>query len=115
MPPKHDTIFGRIIRREAEAKIVYETEDVIAFRDIAPKAPVHVLVCPKEPVPNIMEVTDPLLIGKVMMACAEVVRIEGIEDRGCRIILNTGIEAGQTVYHLHAHVMGGRRFEWPPG
>ena len=112
-----DTIFGKIIRKEIPAQIVYETEDVLAFRDISPVAPVHVLIIPKKPVASVAHATeeDAPLLGKLMLAAAEVARREGLLENGYRVVTNIGSDGGQTVFHLHLHVIGGRQMEWPPG
>lgn len=112
-----DTIFGKIIRREIPAEIVYETERVLAFRDINPVAPVHVLVIPKKPIESIASAvtTDAELLGELMLAAAEVARCEGLEPGGYRVVTNIGADGGQTVFHLHLHVVGGRQMSWPPG
>jgi histidine triad (HIT) family protein len=111
------TIFDRIIRREIPATIVYETEDVLAFRDVNPVAPVHVLVIPKKPIVNLAgaEASDLEVLGKLMLAAAEVARQEGLEAGGFRVVTNSGAGAGQSVFHLHLHVIGGRPLRWPPG
>lgn len=112
-----DTIFGKILRKEIPAQIVYETERVLAFRDVNPVAPVHVLVIPKKPIENIASAvpTDAELLGELMLAAAEVARIEGLEAGGYRVVSNIGSNGGQTVLHLHLHVLGGRPMLWPPG
>jgi histidine triad (HIT) family protein len=110
-----DTIFGKIIRREIPADIVYETEEILAFKDTQPQAPVHVLVVPKEQFPNIGKMDDPLLMGKLMQGCVAVAQSLGLVESGYRIVINSGVQAGQTVLHVHAHVLGGRQFLWPPG
>ncbi|MCU0647550.1 MAG: histidine triad nucleotide-binding protein [Gemmatimonadaceae bacterium] len=110
-----ETIFSRIIRREIPASIVYEDEHYLAFRDIAPQAPVHVLVIPKEPVRSLAEATDASAVGGLLLVAAAVARQEGIEESGYRVVLNTNGDGGQTVFHLHAHVLGGRPLHWPPG
>ena len=112
-----DTIFGKILRKEIPAQIVYETERVLAFRDVNPVAPVHVLVIPKKPIVNIASAvpTDAELLGELMLAAAEVARIEGLEAEGYRVVSNIGNNGGQTVFHLHLHVLGGRPLLWPPG
>ena len=111
------TLFERIIAREIPAAIVYETDTVLAFRDIAPQAPVHVLVVPKKPLPGISHASldDAALLGDVLAAAAEVARIEGIAASGYRLVVNDGVHGGQTVPHLHVHVLGGRALGWPPG
>jgi histidine triad (HIT) family protein len=112
-----DTLFDKIIRREIPADIVYENEHVLAFRDITPQAPVHVLVIPKKPVKNILEMTSEHTesIGQVMLACGEIAKLLGVAESGVRVVLNAGDDAGQTIPYLHAHVLGGRPLTWPPG
>lgn len=112
-----DSLFARIVRGEIPVTIVYENEYVLAFPDIAPQAPVHVLVIPKRPVRNVLTLTaeDTELAGQLLLACAEVARRMGIEADGCRVVLNAGTSGGQTVPYLHAHVLGGRNLTWPPG
>ena len=112
-----ETIFGKIIRKEIPAQIVYEDESVLAFRDISPVAPVHILVVPKHPIESIAHATeaDTLLLGKLLLAAAHVARLEGLDQNGYRIVSNVGGDGGQTVFHLHIHVLGGRPMLWPPG
>ena len=110
-----DCLFCKIIRREIPATIVAEDEHCVVFRDIGPQAPTHVLVVPREHVASLDGVKDPLLIGRLMMKAAEVARAEKIVDAGYRTVINTNAGAGQTVFHVHVHVLGGRRFAWPPG
>ena len=107
-------LFCRIVRGEIPARIVREDEHTVAFRDIDPKAPTHVLVIPRVHVASLDEARDPALVGQVMLAAAEVAASEGIAG-GYRTVINTGADAGQTVHHLHVHVLGGRRLTWPPG
>jgi histidine triad (HIT) family protein len=111
------TLFAKIIRREIPADIVYETDDVLAFRDIHPQAPVHVLVIPKLPIDRLANAgaDHAELLGKVLLGAAEVARQEGLEEAGYRVVINNGEHAGQSVFHLHAHVLGGRPLGWPPG
>ena len=108
-------LFCRIVRRETPAGIVAETEDCLAFRDINPQAPVHVLIIPRSHVPSLNEATDPTLVGKMSLLAAELATKEGIASSGYRTVINTGAEAGQTVFHIHLHLLGGRRLGWPPG
>ncbi len=110
------TIFSRIIDREIPADIVYEDPHCLAFRDIAPQAPTHILVIPKKPVRNLDELTpeDQALAGHLLMAIQSLTRELGIQD-GYRLICNCGESAGQTVHHLHFHVLAGRELQWPPG
>ncbi len=110
-----ETIFSQIIRREIPADIVLEDDEVLAFRDINPVAPTHVLVIPKKPIVNVgtLDSEDQALIGRCLLACQEVAKAEGLTD--FRVITNSGAGAGQSVFHLHFHVIGGRSLTWPPG
>ena len=110
-------IFCGIGRGEVPARTVLETEDVVAFHDLDPKAPTHVLVIPRRHVESIdaMAEDDAALIGRVFVAAKEVARLEGIAQGGYRLVTNVGANGGQTVPHLHVHVLGGRRLTWPPG
>jgi len=112
-----DTIFGKIIRKEIPATIVYEDDEVLAFRDIAPVAPVHILVIPKKVIQSVAAATahDADLLGRLMLSAAEIARREGLGESGYRIVTNIGSDGGQTVFHLHLHILGGRQMEWPPG
>lgn len=112
-----DSIFGKIARGEIPADIVYEDDDVVAFRDLSPQAPTHILVIPRKPIPtlNDMASEDAELVGKLFLAAARVARQEGIADSGYRTVVNCNAAAGQTVFHLHLHVLGGRPMQWPPG
>ena len=109
------TVFAKIIRREIPADIVYEDDLTLAFRDIQPVAPVHVLVVPKKPLANLSEVdaADEPLVGHCLRVCHLVARQEGLTDY--RVVTNVGEQAGQSVFHLHFHVIGGRAMRWPPG
>jgi len=111
------TLFEKIIAREIPAAIVYEDELVCAFRDIGPKAPTHVLIVPKKPIPRVSESTeaDKELLGHLMVKAAEVARQLGIEKSGYRLVINNGPDAGESVPHLHCHILGGRKLDWPPG
>jgi histidine triad (HIT) family protein len=108
-------LFCRIVAGEIPAKIVAQTDDCLAFRDIDPKAPTHVLVIPREHVPSLADAADATLIGKMALLAAEIARSEGIAQSGYRTVFNTNADAGQTVFHLHLHLLGGRRMSWPPG
>jgi len=111
-----DTIFGKIARGEIPADIVYEDDLCVAFRDIAPQAPAHVLVIPRQPVVNIAdEAAEPGLVGHLVAVCAKVAKQLGIEESGYRVVTNVGPDAGQSVAHLHFHLLGGRHMAWPPG
>jgi histidine triad (HIT) family protein len=109
------TIFQKIIDREINADIVFEDDQVLAFRDISPQAPVHILVIPKKPLVSIshMEDGDVGLIGHLMQAATKVAEDQGLKDY--RLVMNNGAGAGQTVFHLHLHILGGRPMSWPPG
>lgn len=111
------TIFSSIIRREIPADIVYEDDVALAFRDIHPQAPVHVLVIPKKEITGISkaEADDAGVLGHLFLVAAKVARQEGLHDSGYRLIVNDGVDGGQTVHHLHIHVLGGRQLSWPPG
>ncbi|KGI77583.1 histidine triad nucleotide-binding protein [Oleiagrimonas soli] len=113
----NDTIFGKIIRREIPADIVYEDDEVLGFRDLNPQAPVHVLFIPKQPIATLDAATpqDAALLGKVLLAAAGYAREEGLAEDGYRTVINCNEHGGQTVYHLHVHLLAGRRMQWPPG
>jgi histidine triad (HIT) family protein len=112
-----DTIFGKIARGEIPADLVYEDDDLVAFRDISPQAPVHLLIIPRKPIPTLNDAgpEDAELIGKLFLAAARVAKETGIAERGYRTVVNCNAAAGQTVFHLHLHVLGGRPLQWPPG
>jgi len=110
-----DCLFCRIVRHEIPATIVREDEHTLAFRDIDPKAPTHVLVIPKTHVASLNEASDPTALGRVLLAAREIAKTEGIADTGYRTVINTGAGAGQTVHHVHVHLLGGRPLSWPPG
>jgi histidine triad (HIT) family protein len=111
-----DTLFAKIIRREIPADIVYEDELALAFRDIHPQAPVHILVIPKQPIPKLTDaqLEDQSLLGHLLLTVKAIALQEGL-DNGYRVVINTGDDGGQTVYHLHLHILGGRAMKWPPG
>ena len=111
------TLFEKIIAREIPADIVYEDEMVLAFRDIKPKAPVHVLIIPKKPIPRIAEAKpeDQQVLGYLMLKAAEVAGKLGLARSGFRLVFNNGPDAGEAVPHLHCHILGGRPLGWPPG
>jgi histidine triad (HIT) family protein len=110
-------LFCKIVAGEIPAQLVYEDERAVAFRDINPQAPVHVLIIPREHVASLAEAADQqeAMLGGLLLAAARVARAEGLEESGYRTIANTGAGAGQSVFHLHLHVLGGRRLSWPPG
>lgn len=111
-----DTIFSKIIRREIRADIVYEDDLVLAFRDIVPQAPVHILVIPKKPIPKLADADsqDHALMGHLLLTVKRVAEQEGL-NAGYRVVINNGPDGGQTVDHLHVHILGGRQMQWPPG
>jgi histidine triad (HIT) family protein len=108
-------LFCRIVRREIPATIVLETEECIAFRDVNPQAPVHVVVIPKEHVASLDAAKDAAMVGRLGLVAAEVARREGVSESGYRTVINTNADGGQTVLHLHLHLLGGRHMGWPPG
>jgi histidine triad (HIT) family protein len=108
-------LFCRIVRKEIPAKIVAETDDCVAFRDVNPQAPTHILVVPRTHVPSLNEVTDPSVLGKLAQVATDLARREGLAEHGYRVVVNTNADAGQTVFHLHLHLLGGRHMSWPPG
>lgn len=114
---KEDTVFHKIIRREIPATIVFEDERVIAFRDINPVAPVHILVVPKKTIPSLREASpeDGDLLGYLFLTASQIARDEGISESGYRVVVNSGEHGGQSVFQLHLHLLGGRDFPWPPG
>lgn len=111
------TLFEKLIAREIPSAIVYEDESVFAFRDINPQAPVHVLIVPKKPIARIAEATaeDQALLGQLLFKAAEVAEKIGLKTNGYRLVINNGADGGETVPHLHCHILGGRHLTWPPG
>ncbi len=111
-----ETIFSKIIRREIPADIVYEDDLALAFKDIQPQAPVHILVIPKKPIVNLAnaESQDSNLMGHLLLTAKRVAEQAGLTN-GYRLVINNGVDGGQTVYHLHIHILGGRQMKWPPG
>lgn len=112
-----DTIFGRIAAGEITADIVYEDDDLVAFRDLSPQAPTHILIIPRRPIRTLNDVkeADAELVGKLFLAAAKVARQVGIAEAGYRVVVNCNAIGGQTVFHLHLHLLGGRPMQWPPG
>ncbi len=111
------TLFQKIADKEIPANLVYEDELCVAFRDIAPAAPTHILVVPRKPIPSVLALTeeDAPLMAHLMGKVVEIARAEGLADKGFRTVINTGEDGGQTVPHLHVHILGGRSLQWPPG
>ena len=111
------TIFTKIINKEIPADILFENENVLAFRDINPQAPIHFLVIPKKEIRTLNDIddTDKDLIGELFIVAKDLAKKEGISDDGYRTVLNCNDHGGQTVYHIHLHVLGGRQMNWPPG
>ena len=111
------TLFEKIIARQIPADILYEDDRALSFRDIRPQAPIHVLVIPKVPISRINEATEENegLLGHLLLVAARVARQEGLGDTGFRLVINNGHDGGETVPHLHVHVLGGRHLSWPPG
>jgi histidine triad (HIT) family protein len=112
-----DSIFAKIIRRELPADIVYEDNLALAFRDKNPQAPVHILVIPKQAIAKLSdaESKDHALMGHLLLTAKRVAEQEGLSEDGYRVVINNGPNGGQTVYHLHLHILGGRQMKWPPG
>ncbi len=112
-----DCLFCKMASGEIQPDLVYENDEVLAFRDINPQAPTHVLVIPRRHISTLNDLTeaDAALVGKMFLAAKEVARLEGIAEPGYRTVMNCNAQAGQTVFHLHLHVLGGRAMHWPPG
>jgi histidine triad (HIT) family protein len=112
-----DTLFSKIIRREIPADIVYEDDAVLAFRDINPQAPVHALFIPKKPIATLNDAAedDEALVGRLVLSARRWAKAQGFADDGYRCVINCNRDGGQTVFHLHVHVLAGRQLHWPPG
>ena len=112
-----DCLFCGIIEGKIKGDLVYQDNSVVAFRDIGPKAPLHLLIVPRKHIPTVLDITpeDGPLIGEIYAVAAKLARDNGLADRGFRVVVNCGADAGQTVFHLHYHLLGGRQFGWPPG
>lgn len=111
------TLFEKIIAGEIPCDEVYQDDQVFAFRDINPQAPTHILVIPKKPIPRIAEAAadDQALIGHLFLKAAEIAKSEGLAEGGFRVVVNNGRDGGESVPHLHVHILGGRPLSWPPG
>ena len=112
-----DCLFCKMVAGDIQPDVVYEDEHALAFRDINPRAPVHILVIPKKHIQHLndLQADDTHALGALLLVIQEVARKEGIAETGFRTVFNTGENAGQEVYHMHAHVLGGRGMSWPPG
>lgn len=110
-----DCIFCKMAAGEIKPDIVYEDQDILAFRDINPQAPVHILLIPKQHVPTLNDLDDPGLAGKLLQTATLLAKQEGLSANGYRTVINCNADGGQEVYHLHLHLLGGRKLRWPPG
>ncbi len=112
-----DTLFSKIVKREIPADIVHEDEHVLGFRDIQPQAPVHVLFIPKQPIATLNDLRSDQaeLIGRLVLAASEYAKAQGFADNGYRLVFNCNEDGGQSVFHIHLHLLAGRRMAWPPG
>lgn len=115
MTDSANCLFCKIVRKEIPAKIVSETADTLAFRDINPQAPQHILVIPKRHIANLNALDDPSVVSRLTEAAKQIARQENFADSGYRVVINTLADGGQTVDHLHLHLLGGRHMKWPPG
>jgi histidine triad (HIT) family protein len=112
-----DCLFCKILAREIPADVVYDSDTVFAFRDINPQASTHVVIIPKQHIATIndIKVDDQAIVGSLFTAASEIAKQEGLSDRGYRVVMNCNEDAGQTVFHIHLHLLGGRKMGWPPG
>ena len=112
-----DCLFCGVVEGKIKGNIVYQDDSVVAFKDINPKAPVHVLIIPRRHVAGVLDLNadDGAMIGHIFEIAARLAREQGIADSGFRVVVNSGADAGQSVFHLHCHLLGGRRMTWPPG
>ena len=111
----NDCLFCRIVKKEIPAAIVAENGHCVAFRDVNPQAPTHVLVIPRQHLASLNDVKDATLLGQMQLMAAQIAKTEGLAERGYRTVINTNADAGQTVFHIHLHLLGGRSMKWPPG
>ena len=113
----NNCLFCRISTKKIPASIIYEDSEAVAFNDINPQAPVHVLIIPKKHISTALDITDEdnVLIGRLFRLAAKIAKEKGIAERGFRLVLNTNADAGQSVFHIHLHLLGGRQMHWPPG
>ena len=112
-----DCLFCGIVDGKVKANLVYQDDSIVAFKDVAPKAPVHILIIPRQHLVSVSVIAeaDHALIGQIFQVAAKLAREQGIADSGYRVVVNSGADAGQSVFHLHYHLLGGRRMSWPPG
>ena len=112
-----DCLFCKMVSGEIKPQMVLETPDLIAFKDIKPQAPLHVLVVPRKHIATLNDTLSPdaILVGKMLLAAQEIARMNKVDKSGYRLVMNCNDDGGQTVYHIHMHVLGGRHMEWPPG
>ena len=117
MDMEEATLFTKIIRKEIPAEILHEDDLSLAFKDVAPQAPVHFLVIPKQPIAMLQDVEegDAALMGHLMVVAKKVAKAQGLEEGGYRLVINNGKDGAQSVYHIHLHILGGRQMTWPPG
>ena len=113
----NDCLFCKIVAGDIPAEVIYRDDQVLAFRDINPRAPIHVLVIPQKHVDSLASVTDEQrdIMGKIMIVAREIAAAEGLSESGYRAVINVGLDGGQTISHLHLHLLGGRTLHWPPG
>ncbi len=112
-----DCLFCGIIEGKIRGELVYQDDSVVAFKDIGPKAPVHILIVPRKHIPTLLDLepSDGPLVGEIFRVAAKLAAEQGIAEKGFRVVVNSGADAGQTVFHLHYHLLGGRHLGWPPG
>ncbi|MFQ5559574.1 MAG: histidine triad nucleotide-binding protein [Nitrospinota bacterium] len=112
-----ECLFCKFVRKEIETTLLYEDDDLIAINDINPQAPVHILLIPKKHLSSTLEATegDKQLLGSVLLASGKIAKEQGLSENGFRVVVNTGNHGGQTVFHIHFHLVGGRQMGWPPG
>ena len=114
---KQGCLFCRIVRKDIQSKIVFENSQILAFEDVNPQAPVHILIIPKEHIEKVSDLTgrDAETVGRLVLAAKDIADKKGVRESGYRIVMNCNKDAGQAVFHLHLHLLGGRKFSWPPG
>jgi histidine triad (HIT) family protein len=114
---KQDCLFCRIAKKDIQSKIVFEDSQVLAFEDVNPQAPVHILIIPKEHIDKVSDLTPEHaeIVGRLVLAAKDIAAKKGVKESGYRIVMNCNKDAGQAVFHLHLHLLGGRKFSWPPG